>query len=63
MRHMQEFNQPEYYERRERQQRELSARATAPDNKNFHARLADHYGRLKEDILAMSRTADRQLIR
>ena len=47
---MQTLNQPEYYSRREIEQRALAERATRDDTREFHNELADRYGALWRQI-------------
>ena len=46
---MSEFEQCDYFAKRERQQREFARRATRPDIIAFHDTLARHYAALVEE--------------
>lgn len=47
---MTDFNHPEYYERREREQRALSRSAIHPDIAIFHRELADRYYNMAAEV-------------
>lgn len=49
-----DYNRPDYYLRREQQQRDLAARAVSPEARMFHVELAGRYARLVEEVTTMS---------
>lgn len=49
---MTDLNTPDYYRRREQQERALAARAISADISGIHAELADRYATLRESAEA-----------
>jgi hypothetical protein len=50
---MNNLNNPEYYDRRERHARDLANRATSPDVRRIHLDLASRYADLHSQTVSM----------